>query len=180
WPCYRPAEKPTTASLEDQGAVPDRGRVERRSALAQRKERPQRNLRESQTAGRDRGLLRGARLVPAGFARLQRAGRRKGLDASAGPVRQNSALVLRVIPKSPEGAASPCSTRAAAARGQPSQHAVRRWRMEYAPRLKDFRLCRLELFRPSAIYPLVRDEITCTCIADTPFFASEFRKTPLA
>src|SRR5262249_4183892 len=114
WPCYRPAEKPTTASLEDQGAVPDRDCVERRSALAERKERPQRNLRESQTAGRNRGLLRGARLVSAGFARLQRAGRRKGLDATAGAVRQNAALV---IPKSSEGAASPRSTSGAAGYG---------------------------------------------------------------
>src|SRR5262249_30665990 len=91
---HRPAEQPALAGREEQGAVPDRDCLERRSALAERKERAQGDLRKSQIAGRDRSLLWGSRLVPAGFARLQRTGRRKGVEAAAGAVRQGAGLVL--------------------------------------------------------------------------------------
>src|SRR5262249_11267493 len=93
---HRPAEQSAFAGREEQGAVPDRDCLERRSALAERKERAQGDLRKSQIAGRDRSLLWGSRLVPAGFARLQRTGRRKGVEAAAGAVRQGAGLVLLV------------------------------------------------------------------------------------
>src|SRR5262249_25868133 len=103
---HRPAEQSAFAGREEQGAVPDRDCLERRSALAERKERAQGDLRKSQIAGRDRSLLWGSRLVPAGFPRLQRTGRRKGVEAAAGAVRQGAGLVLhfgtartRTVPK---------------------------------------------------------------------------------
>ena len=50
------AEQPASAGPEDQGAVPDRDRVERRPARARREGRAQGDVREGEPAGGDRGL----------------------------------------------------------------------------------------------------------------------------
>ena len=46
WPRYRKPEQSAPAGFEDQGAVPYRGCVERRSEIAERKEHPQGDFRE--------------------------------------------------------------------------------------------------------------------------------------
>ena len=64
--------------------------------VAEREERAEGDVREGEPAGGDRGVRgRGARLVPARFAGLQRAAGREGVEPSARAVRKSPGLSRR-------------------------------------------------------------------------------------
>ena len=93
----RPTEQPAPAGGEEQGTVPDRDCRHRRSARAERQGRAEGNVRQGEPPGRDRGVRgRGARLVPAGLRRLQRAAGREGVEPSARALRQGARLASGV------------------------------------------------------------------------------------
>ena len=97
---------PHLQAAEDQGAVPDRDRRQRRPARAQREERAEGDVREGEPAGGDRGVRgRGARLVPAGFraSTTSRRPRRRGAACSRCTERRSPSA----LPAPPTSVTSP-------------------------------------------------------------------------
>ena len=81
------SRQPASARPANEGAVPVRGRRERRHARPDLEDHPEGDLREGQAAGRDRGVPRGARLVPARFRGLRQGTGGKGVEPHARAVR---------------------------------------------------------------------------------------------